>query len=148
MTDANRPDLTTLRALAVRHGCDPRSILAALRGANVRGPAGQRARAAADAWLAQQSRESATRCDEDGFGVPRWHDSEHGGTLHAAWYDPFERHLEALIRAGEEEVGDVGVKVRDGLETARAIALSIWGRAWSHHVLEVYDRMQARRGEG
>lgn len=86
------------------------------------------------------------KCDENDFGVPRWHDSEHGGTTHAAWYDPFERRLESLNNAGENASADAAVVVRDDLETARAIALSIWGRRWADFVLAVYERLVAQRG--
>jgi len=49
-----RPDWPTLRALSVQFSCDPRSILAAVEGKPVRGLAGERARAAAEAWRARQ----------------------------------------------------------------------------------------------
>lgn len=52
MQDTLHPDTATLRELAARHGCDPRSIRRALSGAPVRGLAGRRALAAADEWRA------------------------------------------------------------------------------------------------
>lgn len=50
---SERPDTATLRELAAKHGCDPRSILALiLEGRRPRGLAGRRAAAAVAEWRA------------------------------------------------------------------------------------------------
>lgn len=49
------PGMANLRRLAVEFDCDPRSIVKALKGRDVRGMAGARASAAAKSWLAEMA---------------------------------------------------------------------------------------------
>ena len=81
------------------------------------------------------------RCDEDDFGVPRWHDQRRGDTYHHNYHDPFER---MLARLGANEVTDRAVALHGDLEVARSIALSIFGRAWRDHVWAVYERIRTQ----
>lgn len=83
---------------------------------------------------------------EDEFGVVSWLPRGSSDVLDHGANDPFARKLEILNNSRDvpEAVKEAAVQVHDGLEVARAIAVSLFGKRWREHVFDVYDRMQAR----
>ncbi|MCW5832337.1 MAG: hypothetical protein KIS78_07865 [Labilithrix sp.] len=82
---------------------------------------------------------------EDELGVPSFAGKAVGDSWHHGYHDPFEQKLEALKHAaGRVDVGPF-VDVHDDLEVCRSIAVSVFGRAWREHVMDVYDRVQRLR---
>jgi hypothetical protein len=79
---------------------------------------------------------------EDELGVPEFHGKTVGDKWEADHHDPFERMVKGLLREAPKRVKDAAIRVHDGLNFARAIAVSIYGRKWEAHVIEVFDRLQ------
>lgn len=79
---------------------------------------------------------------EDELEAPQRHGKAGGGAGESGRHDPFERMLKGLLRDGTGRVKDAAIRVHDGLNVARAIAVSIYGRKWETHVVEVFDRLQ------
>lgn len=88
------------------------------------------------------------RWSEDEFGVICWRSRIVGERHVAKGHDPFEQMVESLSRTPNVPDGVVtsAVAVHDDLEVARSIAVSIFGRHWRDHVMDVFDRMRHRRG--
>lgn len=86
------------------------------------------------------------RCHEDEFGVVHWHSFSVGGTYHSRGHEPFTQMLKVLndSPAVPQRVKDAAIHVHDDLEIAQSIAVSMFGKHWREHVMQVYDRMQAR----
>jgi hypothetical protein len=83
--------------------------------------------------------------NEDEFGVVTCGSYASGGTYHAGGHEPFTKMLDILNKspAVPQSLKDAAIHVHDDLEVARSIAVSL-GKHWRDHVMDVYDRMQAK----
>ncbi len=83
---------------------------------------------------------------EDEFGVVKWGGYAQGETWHVEGHDPYNKMLDMLNKSPlvPHRVKDAAVHVHDGLDVARSIAVSLFGKHWREHVMDVYDRMQAK----
>lgn len=75
--------------------------------------------------------------------VPSWEGQRVGEAWVYDYHNPFQKKFESL-KSRPEFVGPF-VDVHDDLEICRSIAVSIYGRAWAEHLMDVYDRVQAER---
>ena len=87
------------------------------------------------------SKESEKTWTEDDMGVPLFKGKAIGDAWHAGYHDPFTRMLE-LIRHVESPILEAAIHIHDDLDICRSIAVSIYGRSWPSHVMEVYDRFR------
>lgn len=82
-----------------------------------------------------------TRFSADELGLPQVPGDAVGRPGDGAWLDPFQR-MKASLRNGQSALKDAALRVHDGLDMARTIAMSIYGPRWEPHVIEVFDRLQ------
>lgn len=94
--------------------------------------------------------EKEQKWDEDEFGVVTWRGYGQGDTWHTNGHEPFTKTLNILNSARIRDqagtvaaVADAAIHVHDDLEVARSIAVSLFGKFWREHIMDVYDRMQA-----
>jgi hypothetical protein len=102
--------------------------------------------------MATTKKKAATeteRWSEDEFGVVSWHGYKQGDAWHAGGHEPFARMLDVLNKspAVPRRFKDAAIHVHDDLEVARSIAVSLFGKHWREHVMDVYDRMQSRAAQ-
>ncbi len=83
---------------------------------------------------------------EDEFGVVHWQGYASGETWRPGGHDPFAKMLDLLNKSPAVPMTskDAAIHVHDELEVARAIAVSLFGKHWREHVMDVFDRMQSR----
>lgn len=71
---------------------------------------------------------------EDEFGIPHFHQFDD---------DPYESMLKnKVIDHLPDYVTDAAIHVHDHLEICRRIAVSIYGRAWTTHLMPIFDRFR------
>lgn len=83
-----------------------------------------------------------TAIPEDELGIPQFDDGAAAAPMARGYHDPFERMMKATPRDGPSAVRDAAIRVHGDLDVARSIAVSIYGRKWEAHVIEVFDRLQ------
>lgn len=91
-------------------------------------------------------KDESETCWVDEFGVTHWKTRSNGDVHTIEGHDPFNVFMSCLDHV--PEIKAAALFVRDDLYTARTIAVSIFGRQWEVHVMEVYDRLLKCKDNG
>lgn len=83
-----------------------------------------------------------SRFSENELGLLQPFGEAVGGIAGNASNGRFEPIPNASHRSRRNVLKDAALRVHDGLNLARAIAVSIYGHKWEPHVIEVFDRLQ------
>jgi hypothetical protein len=96
--------------------------------------------------MAAKKKTPEKKWNEDEFGVVTWGGYSQGDTWHAGGHEPFAKMLDILNKspAVPQSFKDAAIHVHDDLDVARSIAVSLFGKHWREHVVDVYDRLQTK----
>jgi hypothetical protein len=99
--------------------------------------------------MAAKKKKPTKTWSEDEFGVVMWESFSRGDKFYPEGHDPFEKKMEALEKVQMPHgLREAATRVHDDMKLARTMAVSLFGKHWRTHIMEVYDRLVARLPKG